>query len=27
LAQQPPVGQDLVIREVSRLRTTTYHSR
>jgi hypothetical protein len=27
LAQQPPVGQVLLIHEVSRLHTTTHHSR
>jgi len=27
LAQQPPVGQDLLIQEVSRSHTTTHHSR
>jgi len=27
LAQQPPVGQGLLIREVSRSHTTTHHSR
>jgi len=27
LARQPPVGQDLLIHQVSRLHTTTHHSR